>query len=174
MIARSKELDKIALAMLEDGSKLLLIAAKVAQATGCPIVGGVAVFLHGYRRTTVDVDIFTDDTNAARAAITSIGATWNEADAEGMLDGIPIHFVTTSITGSKPTATININGVQTVSLADLIRFKLTSGLAKLERARDLADVVELVRRVPLDKSFAAKLPSELRKPFKEIVDAVHP
>ena len=38
--------------------------------------------------------------------------------------------------------------------------------------RDLADVQELVRRVPLDKSFAGRLPAEHRSEFKKLVDAV--
>ena len=46
------------------------------------------------------------------------------------------------------------------------------GLDNLNRSKAVADVVELVRRVPLDKRFAAKLQKELRGVFKKIVDAV--
>ncbi len=172
MIAREENLNTLALSMHEQGSKLLIVAAKVANATGCPVIGGVAVFLHGYRRTTDDVDLLVEDTAQARSAIESIGATWDDKRAEARLEGVPIHLVPISLSGSPPAATTEIQGVLTVSLADLIRYKLQLGLGRIERARDLADVVELVRRVPLDKSFVAKLPRDLRQPFREIVDAV--
>jgi hypothetical protein len=59
-----------------------------------------------------------------------------------------------------------------VSLADLIRFKLRSGLDRPQRAQDLANVVGLIQRVPLTRSFAARLPREQRAPFRKLVDAV--
>ena len=42
----------------------------------------------------------------------------------------------------------------------------------LGRSKDIADVEELIRAVPLDKRFAGKLPKNLRGPFKGLVDAV--
>ena len=59
-----------------------------------------------------------------------------------------------------------------MSLADLIRFKLHSGLDRPERSQDIADVVELIKRVPLDKDFVTRLPKEQRDAFKKLVDAV--
>ena len=55
---------------------------------------------------------------------------------------------------------------------EVVRWKLASGLDNLDRARDLADVVELIRRVPLDKTFAANVPKEHRAAFRKLVDAV--
>jgi hypothetical protein len=62
--------------------------------------------------------------------------------------------------------------VLVVSLADLVRTKLRAGLDDLNRARDVADVVELIRSVPLDERFASRLPKEQRPAFEKLVDAV--
>lgn len=163
----------LALGMLHDSSRLLDAARRVSHA-GLPAVGGIAVFLHGYRRTTEDLDVYAADTATARAAIEQLGGVWDPAKREFLLAGVPVQLVTDQQTGGPPEHVSEIDGVRVVSLADLIRFKLRSGLNTPGRTQDLADVEGLVRRVPLDKAFAAKLPSEMRPAFKSIVDAVHP
>ncbi|HSZ57412.1 MAG TPA: hypothetical protein VK797_17240 [Tepidisphaeraceae bacterium] len=50
--------------------------------------------------------------------------------------------------------------------------KLLSGLNNPARSKDLGDVEELIRSVPLDKRVAGKLPREVRAEFKRLVDAV--
>jgi len=156
--------------MLGEGSKLLAVARRLGGVG--PVVGGVAVFLHGYRRTTEDIDVFTDDTARASAALEALGAVWDAVNREHVLDGVPVHLVTVEQTGDAPTHVSEIEGVRVVGLADLVRFKLRSGTSSVARAKDLADVVEMIRRVPLDKSFAGKLPADLRGEFKRLADAV--
>lgn len=161
---------EIALGMLGEGSKLLDVARRVSRVG--PVVGGVAVFLHGYRRTTEDVDLFVTDTGEAARVLESLGAAWDEDRREHVIDGLPVHLVTADQTGDAPGHVSEIEGVRVVSLADLIRFKLRSGTRTVARSKDLADVVELIRRVPLDKSFAGKIPAELRAEYKRLVEAV--
>lgn len=148
LVARDNP-SELALGMLTPGSKLLDVARRISASGVGPVLGGVAVFLHGYHRTTEDVDVFAADTAAASEALIALGATWDADAREHVLDGVHV-----------------------VGLADLIRFKLRSGLRSAARAKDLADVVELIRRVPLDKAFAGKLPTELREDYKRLVDAV--
>lgn len=162
----------LALGLLDVSSKLLDVARVVSQSPAGPVLGGVAVFLHGYERTTADVDVFSDDSQRSAKALEDLGATWDAERREHVLDGVPIHIVTIRATGDGPKQVSEIRGVRCVSLADLIRFKLRAGLAEFGRAKDLADVEELIRRVPLDKSFAVKLPTELRADFKRLVDRV--
>ena len=166
--------EQLALGMFEQGSHLIDVARRAARITGSPVLGGVAVFLHGYRRTTEGVDLFVTDTESAAKAIQAAGALWDESARHHALDGVPVHLVTEQQTGSAPRSTVVIQGVTVVSLPDLIAFKLHSGLGRVERAKDLADVVELIRCVPLDKTFAPQLPAHFRKDFKRLVEAVHP
>lgn len=65
-----------------------------------------------------------------------------------------------------------IDGIRVVTLKDLIAIKLISGLKNPGRSKDIADVEDLIRRVPLDKRFAARLPPEIRTDFKKIIEAV--
>ncbi len=170
--SRSKQLDRLAMGLFSDSSELLDVARRVSDATGAPIVGGIAVFLHGYQRTTVDVDVFAADPDAVRASLLALGATWDRQRREFLLDRVPVHLITENETGGLPEATETKRGITVVSLPDLVKFKLRSGLQSTNRAKDLADVVELIRNVPLDKRFATRLPKNQRAPFKKLVDAV--
>lgn len=163
---------QLALGMLESDSKLLEVAKAAAEATGAPVLGGVAVFLHGYPRTTADVDLFAEDAKKVGAALRRAGATWNARKREFVLDSVPIQLVTSEQTGGTPEHVSVIRGIPVVGLPDLIRFKLRTGLDNLNRVKDLADVVELIRRIPLDKRFATRLPKSQRAAFKKLVDAV--
>lgn len=163
---------RLAMEMLMGDDRLLNLARRITGVTGCPAVGGIAVFLHGYERTTLDIDVFVDEPERAAAALEADGVKWNGRRKQFEIDGVPVHLVTAEETGGPPGRTTVIRGVRVVGLADLVRMKLTSGLSSLRRAQDIADVVGLVRCVPLDKRFAARLPRELRAAFKKLVDAV--
>ena len=89
-----------------------------------------------------------------------------------MLDGVAIHTVTPEETRYEVERTSILDGVRVVSLKDLVAIKLLSGLNNPARGRDIGDVEDLIRNVPLDKRLAGKLPRELRATFKKLVDAV--
>ncbi len=168
----SAMLDRWAMGLLSDDSELLKLARRVTGGTQAPVVGGIAVFLHGYRRTTAAIDLHTSHPAATSEGLRRLGAEWDAAKREFRLEGVPVHLVTDAQTGGPPHAILEIQGVRVVSLPDLIRFKLRSGLDRPARSQDIADVVELIRRVPLDTRFAARLPKEQRPAFKKLVDAV--
>jgi hypothetical protein len=157
-------------------SELIAAAKRVTQATGAPVIGGVAVILHGGGRSTTDVDILSDDLWTTHTQLEEAGILWDSKRREHVADGIPVHLVPTSMlgqAGENVRKVSTIKGVKVVSLADLIRIKLASGLTNAARAKDLAHVVDLIQRVPLDKSFASKLPQHLRAPFKKLVDTTN-
>jgi hypothetical protein len=160
------------MSLFDDEPSLLRLAARVTAATAAPVVGGIAVFLHGYRRTTEDIDLFAADPRAVGDALRREGAAWDERRREHELEGVAIHLVTPA-EASPPAATTLIRDILVVSLVDLVRMKLATGLDRVERAKDLADVVELIRRVPLDNAFAARLPREQRVAFRKLCRAVH-
>jgi len=136
------------------------------------IVGGVAVFLHGHRRATVDVDVFVADTADAHDALNRAGFTFDESAREFRRGAVPVHLVTAEQTGSTSINRIEIERIAVAALPDLIAMKLRSGLVKTTRAQDLADVVALIRVKNLTAAFASRLPRDLRSDFRGLVRAV--
>lgn len=152
---------------------LVAMSKRVTDATGSPVVGGVAVILHGGGRSTYDIDIYSSDFWATHTLLEKAGIMWNAERREHMVDGVAVHMVDDESLGGSPKRISTIRGVKVISLADLVRAKLTVGLTELKRSKDITHVIDLIQRVPLKKDFAAKLPKHLRAAFKELVEQVH-
>ena len=167
-----------ALRLLDHGGALLEAAREVSHALAdlegrSAIVGGIAVVLHGYIRTTSDVDVFVEGSlDEAAARIQALDFAHDPVRREFVRDGIPIHLVTSRHITDSLRKLAEIDGIRTVSLADLIAIKLRSGSANLLRAIDLADVIGLARVHRLSASFASRLPKDLRPAFRRIVRAI--
>lgn len=170
--AQPRNTSELALGLFEMNSKILEVARAVSHSGAGPVIGGLAVFLHGYERTTADVDVFSEDAAATAKALEALGAIWDAQRREHVLDGVAVHIVTIRATGDAPKHVSEIQGVRCVSLPDLVRYKLRAGLSEFGRTRDIADVEELIRRVPLGKAFAGNLPTDLWADFKRLVDRV--
>jgi hypothetical protein len=155
-----------------DNERILAVARRLRNHVKAPVLGGIAVYLHGYPRATTDLDLYTDDRQATARELEAAGARWDAGGREHILNEVPIHTVTPHDAGHVVEKTSIIDGVRVVSLKDLIVIKLLCGLGSVRRSKDVGDVVELIARVPLDKRFAAKLPAKLRATFKQLVDAV--
>jgi hypothetical protein len=147
----------------------LLRAAGIAGA----VIGGVAVVLHGHVRTTVDVDVFVPDAaELVSASLTTHGLTLDPARREFVREGIPVHLVMPDQAGPLSDDRVEIDGITTVTLADLIAMKPRSGTANLLRAQDLADVIGLIRHHHLGGRFARHLDRPLRAEYCKLVDAI--
>jgi hypothetical protein len=155
-----------------DNSKILNVARAIREFVDAPVLGGIAVYLHGYERTTTDLDLYTPNRALTDQQLQAAGARWDTARREHLLNDVRIHTVTPEDARHVVEKTSIIEGIRVVSLKDLIAIKLICGLKNPHRAKDIADVMELVREIPLDKRFAAKLPKELRAEFKSFVDVV--
>jgi hypothetical protein len=155
-----------------DNNHILAVARRIRPLVDAPVIGGIAVYLHGGGRSTVDLDLYAADPPAIAAQLAAAGARWDRAGREHILDGVRIHVVTPRDTGVTIERTSVIDGIRVVMLKDLIAIKLLCGLKNPGRHKDLGDVEDLIRSVPLDKRFAARLPREIRAEFKTLVDAV--
>lgn len=155
-----------------NNDRLIEIARLLRDQVDAPVLGGVAVYLHGGGRATVDLDFYTTDPGRTAAQLEAAGARWSTTKKEHLLEGVRIHTVTPEDAKHTVERTSIINGVRVVSLKDLITIKLICGLNNVGRGKDIIDVQDLIREIPLDKRFAGKLPPALRAPFKSIVDVV--
>lgn len=168
---------------------LTRIAQRLEQ-LGIPyaIVGGMALFYHGYKRFTEDVDLLV-----TRAALREIHekleglgylppfeGSKNLRDTE---TGVRIEFL---ISGDYPgdgqpkpvvfpdpaTVAVEIAGLRFLSLPKLIDLKLASGMSNPRRAKDLVDVQELIATVNLGDDVAEQLDPSVREKFLELLRVV--
>jgi hypothetical protein len=163
-----------ALLLLEKRGTILDLAREVShlmRAAGIPgaVMGGVAVVLHGHVRTTKDIDICLPPPLEALAdLLTANGFTFDRGKKACVKHGVAVHLVLPEQIGSPPHQIIDIEGITTVTLADLIGMKLRSGSTNLLRAQDLADVIGLMRHHRLTSSFARHLDKTLRPAFRKL------
>ena len=163
---------KVGIGMPGDNNHILDVARRLREVVDAPVIGGIAVYLHGVGRSTVDLDLYATDLHKTAAQLRAAGARWDRANHEHVLDGVRIHLVTPDDAGVAIQRASIIDGVRVVALKDLIAIKLICGLKRPARSKDLGDVEELIRSVPLDKRFAVRLPKGIRAEFKTMVDAV--
>lgn len=165
------------LAILMDDSPILDVARDVSRVIRelglpCAVIGGVAVVLHGHVRTTLDVDVYAADGEGLAAALREAGYAWDAQAMQFVCEGVPVQLVRQPHVPAPPKAYEDIDGIRTVSLADLINIKLRSGLETVLRAQDLADVIGLIRRRQLTGAFTPRIDKDLRSEFRRLLKAV--
>jgi len=145
------------------------------------VVGGMAVFAHGYRRTTDDLDILvtSDGLLQFRSRFVSKYYTPHPTLRRRFTDrvnGVTVDFLVTGLfPGSgkpgpiaypDPSSTTEIiRNVPYVDLVTLITLKLAA-----RRHQDFADVVNLIRPHGLDESFCSRLHPSLQRDFIECLE----
>jgi hypothetical protein len=152
------------------------------------VVGGMALVAHGYRRSTVDVDVLVtrDHNRLIHEKLDGLGYVPPFAGSRNLRDtatGVRIEFL---ITGEFPgdgkpkpiafpdpaTASVTIEGIRYISLPALIELKLASGLTNPNRLKDLADVQELIRALRPPRSLGDTLHAFVRPKFFELWDGL--
>jgi hypothetical protein len=153
------------------------------------IVGGMAMFFHGYRRFTEDVGILVTPDNLKRihSALEGLGYLPPFTGSKHLRDteyGVKVEFLTTGdFPGDgkpKPIAfpnpldvSVNIGDISCLQLPRLIELKLASGMSNPRRAKDLVDVQQLIETLELPKDFSTQLHPYVRAKFDEIWRVVH-
>ena len=148
--------------------------AKRLDDIGVPyaVVGGMAMFLHGYRRFTEDVDILVtrDGLKTIHERLEGLGYLPPFAGSKNLRDtenGVRIEFL---IAGGYPgdglpkpvsfpdpdSVFTEQDGIRVVNLPTLVQLKLASGMAP-GRRKDLGDVQEVIRILQLPESMAEQL-----------------
>lgn len=164
------------------------IAARLDQ-LGIPyaVVGGMALFQHGYRRFTEDVDILVtpDGLEQLHDRLEGLGYLPLFAGEKNLRDtdtGVKIEFLVTGgypgdglpkpVTFPDPAAVGTvIEGVRCATLPTLVQLKLASGTAAW-RLKDLADVQEMIRVFALSREFAEQLDPSVRESYLRLWEQV--
>lgn len=144
------------------------------------VAGSMAMFMHGFRRFTEDVDILVTGEGLAkihealegRGYVKLFAASKNLRDAR---TGVKIDFI---ISGQYPgdgkpgpisfpvpaAASKESDGIRFLDLVPLIELKLASGRAA-HRGRDLDDVQSLIQALSLPQDLAGSLDPSVRDSY---------
>lgn len=147
------------------------------------IAGGMALFFHGYRRFTEDLDILVTPEGLAEIhrCLEGLGYLPLFTGSKNLRDteyGVRIEFL---VTGDYPgdgrpkpvafpvpdEASVAIDRIRCLRLPSLIELKLASGTTP-GRRKDLGDVQELIRILNLPADFAAQLNPSVRDLYGEL------
>ena len=177
----------------DEKSRPFLAMRKIGQRLndlGVPyaVVGGMALFRHGFRRFTEDVDILVtkEGLRLIHEKLVGLGYLPPHGQSKHLRDtelGVKIEFLTTGdYPGDgkpKPVAfpdpksfDLEIDGVRFVNLETLIELKLASGMSNAGRIKDLGDVQELIRTLDLPAEFGDKLNLYVQQAFAELWNGV--
>jgi hypothetical protein len=148
------------------------------------VVGGMALFKHGLRRFTEDVDILVtkEDLKIIHEKLEGLGYLPPFTNSKHFRDtqlGVKIEFLTTGDypgDGKKKPVAFpdprNVNfeadGISYITLPMLVELKLASGMTNPGRLKDLADVLELIKILDLPMDFGNQLDPFVRDKFNEL------
>ena len=153
------------------------------------IAGGMALFQHGFRRFTEDVDILVtrEALQVIHQALDGLGYVPPFKGSKNLRDvenGVKIEFILTGdypgdgkpkpVAFPEPTDVgVDLDGIRCINLQSLITLKIASGMTNPARLKDLADVQELIKRLKLARELGDQLPEYVQAKYRELWDAVH-
>ncbi|MGD9646262.1 MAG: hypothetical protein AB7U73_11165 [Pirellulales bacterium] len=152
------------------------------------VAGGMALFAHGVRRFTEDVDILVSgaDLKAIHEQLDGRGYVRPFPKSKNLREtehGVRIEFL---IEGQypgdgKPKAisfpdpsrvAVERDGIRYLNLESLVELKLASGLTSPDRLKDLADVQALIKTLQLTEQFGDQLNAFVRPKYVELWQAM--
>lgn len=152
------------------------------------IVGAMALNEYGYRRATVDVDVLLTRDSLARFKERWLGRGYVEKfpGSRGMRDTSTGVGIDVLIAGDYPgdgkpkpvqfpdpaQAAVRGAHIALLPVEKLVELKLASGVSSIHRAKDLSDVVELIKHARLPRELADALDASVRDKYLEIWDAL--
>jgi len=152
------------------------------------LVGGMAMFFHGYRRFTDDVDILVtpDNLKEIHRRLEGLGYIPPFTGSKHLRDaefGVKVEFHTSGdypgdgkpkpVAFPNPVdASVAIEGVSCLQLPRLIELKLASGMTNPGRLNDLGDVQRMIQVLGLPEQVAEQLHPFVREKYQELWNAV--
>jgi hypothetical protein len=152
------------------------------------VVGGMAMFAHGFRRFTEDVDLLVtrEGMNQIVQNLEGLGYVQPAGTTTKLRDtqtGVRIEFLIAGgfpgdgkpkpVSFPNPAAVaVDLGPMKVLGLPTLVELKLASGISAPHRLKDLADVQELIRVLKIPKKFADSLNPYVQSKFIELWSAV--
>jgi hypothetical protein len=153
------------------------------------VAGGMALFAHGFRRFTEDVDILVtrEGLKIIHEKLEGLGYVPPFTRSKNLRDtdhGVRIEFLIAGefpgdgkpkpVAFPDPTSEgVEIDGIDYLSLPRLVELKLASGMTGgVTRLKDFADVVALIETLNLPADFAGSLDPYVRDKYVELWEGV--
>src|SRR5436305_1212647 len=95
-----------------NNDKILAVARRLSPQVNASVLGGIAVNLHGYHRTTIDLDLYTEDRKVTDVELRAAGARWDTSSREHILDDVRIHTVTPEDAHHRVQRVSEIDGIR--------------------------------------------------------------
>jgi hypothetical protein len=93
-IRRRRALAAKGIGMPGNNDVILDAARQLQTKVEAPVLGGIAVYLHGHHRSTTDLDFYTDDRRVTDVQLRAAGARWDANRREHLFGNVRIHTVT--------------------------------------------------------------------------------
>jgi hypothetical protein len=148
----------------------------------------MAMFFHGFRRFTEDVDILIDQATYDRLLLSPElvqcvlfppgTSTFRHVElgvrVDWVIAGRSVGYRTpTPLTFPDPaTASVEIDGLRILSLPNLLEVKLAAGMSHPGRLMHLGDVQQMIDVLQLSDEMANALHPWVREKYRELRDAV--
>ena len=176
-----------------DVQRALLRVIALLDGEGIPyaLAGALALNVYGYKRTTEDVDLLLTPAGLLALKAVALGHGYREKlpGSRGIRDtenniGIdvplageypgdgkpkPVRFPDPSVAVRVPPQAPGAGAhVAVLPLSTVVELKLASGISAPHRAKDIGDVVELIRRRPLGRALGLELDPSVRAKYDEL------
>ncbi len=151
------------------------------------IAGGMALFKHGYRRFTEDIDILVSRENLKQihGQLSGLGYLPLFEGSKNLRDtrsGVRIEFLLTGdypgdgkqkpVAFPDPAEVAELkDNVRVLNLPTIVELKLASGMTGAGRIKDLADVQELIKLFSLSEDFGDRLKPYVQSKYHELWQA---
>jgi hypothetical protein len=166
------------------------IAARLSElGIDYAVVGAMAMFRHGYRRFTEDVDLLVtrDGLEEIHRRLEGLGYRPPFQKSRHLRDtelGVKIEFLVTGdfpgdskpkpVAFPDPAAVAeSIRGIPCLRLSSLVELKLASGMTNVGRTKDLGDVTEMIKELKLARDFVRELNPFVQEKYRELWDGVN-
>ncbi len=172
--------------------KALIKVTRRLNELGIPyaVAGGMALYRHGFRRFTEDVDILVtrDGLKQIHAKLSGLGWVPPFTKSKNLRDaefGVKIEFLLTGdypgdglpkpvVFGEPADVAVTLDGINYLALPTLVELKLASGMTGgMSRMKDFVDVMELIKQANLPASLVEELNPYVREKYSELWIGVH-
>jgi hypothetical protein len=152
------------------------------------VVGGMALFFHGFRRFTEDVDILVtrEGLKTIHDRLEGLGYLPPFTGSKNLRDtdtGVRIEFLVAGeypgdglpkpVAFPDPAGTaVELENIRFLQLPHLLDLKLASGMTGAGRHKDLGDVEELIKTLGLSKDLADQLNPYVQDKYRELWEGV--